>query len=147
MTPKVLFINPPSIPYNRLIKRLADEYTPLTQIIAMPMGILYLSAVLKRDIPNIEIKVVDLAKAINWFEKTSNRKPMDWDDFILRALEDEVEADFTPHFVGISTLFSTAHKSSIHIAEVIKKNGLGLLLYSEECMPPMLWIRYCQKPA
>ncbi len=125
MTPKVLFINPPSVPYNSLIKKLADEHTPLTQIISMPMGILYLSAVLKRDIPNIEIKVIDLAKAINWFEKDSDRKPIDWDDFILKTLKNEIEADFTPHFVGISTLFSTAHKSSIHIAEAAKKRWPG----------------------
>lgn len=121
MTPKVLFINPPSVPYNHLVKMLADEHTTLTQAVSMPMGILYLSAVLQRDFPDIEIQIVDLAKAIRDFEESGERKSIDWHTFIEHTIRKKVRDGFVPHFTGISTLFSTAHKSTIHIAQAVKK--------------------------
>ena len=60
----ILFINPPTIPYNKLVHLLNNPKNPLSQsqvIAAMPMGILYLGAVIQKSLPDANIDVVDLA--------------------------------------------------------------------------------------
>ena len=117
---KVLFVNPPTIPYTYLVKGLANRYSGFEQIIAMPMGILYLSAVLERDMPGVEIRIVDLAKSIREYNSDPERTELDLEQFTSRVMAEQVPDDFVPDFVGISILFSTAHKSSIHIAAALK---------------------------
>ena len=52
--PKVLFINPPSMPYNHVVMSLENRQRDIAnfvrQAVTMPMGILYLSAVLEEEI-------------------------------------------------------------------------------------------------
>ena len=58
---KILFLNPPTIPYNVLVHSLDNPKELQTQLIAMPMGILYLGAVIQKSLPDANIDVVDLA--------------------------------------------------------------------------------------
>lgn len=118
--PQVLFINPPSIPYNYLVKGLSNQHSALSQTISMPMGILYLSSVLQRDFPEIEIKIIDLAKSIRNYANAPNREPTDWLSYVWKVLNEEISDDFQPDFIGISILFSTADKSSVYVADVVK---------------------------
>lgn len=118
---KVVFINPPSIPYNMVVKALANRKLPLVQTIAMPIGILYLSSVLERDLPGIEIRIVDLAKGVKAYSTDPERTEITLEDLTARLLREQVEEGFVPDFVGISILFSTAHRSTAHIADAVKQ--------------------------
>ncbi len=122
---KVLFINPPSIPYNQVVRALASRSHSLSQVVAMPMGILYLSAVLERALPGIEIRIVDIAKALRAFATDPDRTETTLEEFTSRALAAELPADFVPDYVGISILFSTAHRSTGHIADAVKARWAG----------------------
>ena len=117
---KVLFVNPPSIPYTHLVEGLAHRFSALHQTTAMPMGILYLAAVLERELPGVEIRVVDMALAVRDYSSDPDRAELDLEQFTSLVLEEQVPEDFVPDFIGISILFSTAHRSSTHIAAAIK---------------------------
>jgi anaerobic magnesium-protoporphyrin IX monomethyl ester cyclase len=115
---RILFINPPSIPYNALVRTFEHGHPPLLQTISMPMGILYLAATLERDLPGIEIDIVDLAKR---YREHCDRLQLEFDtfeQFCEHAFRAEVPSP--PDVIGISVLFSTAHKSTLRIAEVCK---------------------------
>ena len=118
---KVLFINPPTVPYNILVNQLSNRYSTLDQIVSMPMGILYLSSVLERDFPSCDIRIVDLAKAIKNYNNNPKRKSLDIEEFTTTVLNKEISDDFVPDFIGISILFSTADKTSRYIARSLKK--------------------------
>lgn len=117
----VLFVNPPSVPYNRVVEALANKEVDLYQTVSMPMGILYLSSVLQMNRPGINIHVLDLAKEYNEYTTNDNRDEMTLDHFIQKCSDEKIPSDFVPDFIGISVLFSTAHHSTKHIAEVLKK--------------------------
>ena len=118
---RVLFVNPPSLPYSAVKRALDDPKIIAHQSVSMPMGILYLAAVLEKELPGIEIRIIDYAKAIREFCDSDERYSTDFDSFSEQVLNDLVPADFVPDMVGISTLFSTAHKSTGHIADAIRK--------------------------
>src|SRR5262245_4936480 len=75
---RILFINPPSIPYNALIRTFERNRAPLLQTISMPMGILYLASTLERDLPNVAIDILDLAKR---YRQYTDRKELNFDSF------------------------------------------------------------------
>ncbi|OGW91036.1 MAG: hypothetical protein A3D28_01685 [Omnitrophica bacterium RIFCSPHIGHO2_02_FULL_63_14] len=116
----MLFVNPPSVPYTHLVKGLSNRFSFMDQIIAMPMGILYLSAVLRRDWPGCDIRIIDLAKAVREYNNHPQRRAFNLEEFTTWVLQEQIPAEFVPDFVGISILFSTAHKSSMHIAKALK---------------------------
>jgi len=103
--PNVLFINPPSMPYNHVGLLLENRQRDITnfvrQAVPMPMGILYLSAVLEKEIEGVNIHVIDLAKALN--EVAGD--PTIWfagiDAFVDYYLQRLAPKDFVPDFVGI----------------------------------------------
>jgi anaerobic magnesium-protoporphyrin IX monomethyl ester cyclase len=119
---RVLFINPPSVPYNVLRRSFEHRFAPLVQTIAMPMGILYLASTLERDLPGARVRIVDLARQ---YREDCDRGPLreaSFEEFVAETLVRETTAHtFTPDFVGISILFSTAHKSTLRIAEVCRR--------------------------
>jgi len=117
----VLFVNPPSVPYNRAVEALANRDVDLYQTVSMPMGILYLSSVLQTNRPGINIHVLDLAKEYNEFTNNENRDEVTLNDFIEKTTNEKIPSDFVPDFIGISVLFSTAHHSTKHIADVLKQ--------------------------
>ena len=117
----ILFVNPPSIPYTYLAESLKDKSLPIAQVIAMPMGILYLSAVLEEQIDDCNIKILDLAKSVRSFSKNKKRQNIDIDDFFFQEISSQEWDNFVPDFIGLSILFSTAHKTSGHIADSLKK--------------------------
>lgn len=119
--PRVLFINPPSAPYTSVVQVLDKKMPTVLQPIAMPMGILYLSATLERDIPGIEICIVDFAKALRELIAEEERDPTDFDAFAANVLAEQVPDDFVPDVIGMSILFSTAHRSTGHIADAVKR--------------------------
>lgn len=116
---RVLFINPPSVPYNMIVQKFAHESVRLSQTVAMPMGILYLAAVLRAEVEGVDVRVVDLAK--HYREATELNVDTTFDEFVRGVLAREVPAAWTPDMIGISILFSTADKSSRKIAAACKE--------------------------
>ena len=116
---KVLFINPPTIPYTYLVNGLSDPHSAFHQFVAIPMGLLYLSSMLESRLPGIRVEVMDLARALCDYSNDKNRKSMTIAEMTTLQLQN-LPDDFEPTFVGISILFSTAHKSSLHIAAAVK---------------------------
>jgi anaerobic magnesium-protoporphyrin IX monomethyl ester cyclase len=115
---RILFVNPPSIPYNALVRTFEQRHPPLLQTVSMPMGILYLAATLERDLPGVAIDIVDLAKR---YRERCDDKQLKFDSF-EKFCEEMFRAEVRspPDLIGISVLFSTAHKSTLRIAEVCK---------------------------
>jgi radical SAM superfamily enzyme YgiQ (UPF0313 family) len=120
-TPKVLFINPPSLPYQKVVRLLANEAIDIVQTVAWPTGILYLAAMLEREVPGVEIRIVDLALALSKRGPGAGREALSLATFVEEVIAEQVPADFVPDLVGISILFSTAHRSAGVIGEVAKK--------------------------
>jgi len=116
----ILFVNPPSIPYVHLEKCLENKSSPISQVIAMPMGILYLASMLEKDLPNCNIRILDLAKKVREYGSSENRIDINLDDYIDFEIKNFTKDGFTPDFVGISVLFSTAHKTTGQISNSLK---------------------------
>jgi len=123
---RVLFLNPPSIPYTYVVAGLANRRVPLDQVVAMPMGILYLAAMIRRDLPEADVRVVDLAKALADHERRPDRAETTLDGFADAVLARRTPDGWRPDLVGISILFSTAHRSTLSIAEAVKRRWPGV---------------------
>lgn len=86
---------------------------------SMPIGLIDLSAYLRIQIKEIDIKILDIGKDL--YKVYMNREttpPMSVESFIDSELD---TIDFKPDIVGISILFSTAHITSMKIADKVKK--------------------------
>ena len=57
---KILFINPPSVPHTSLVKELKDKTLSHKQVLSLPLGILYLSSVLEKNIGKYVGEVLDI---------------------------------------------------------------------------------------
>ena len=90
---KALFINPPSVPFNLLMGALSNKDEYLYQTVSMPMGILYLSSVLKKYRPGIEIHLIDLAKEYHDFVADEFRQEMSLNEFIDKVLTEKIPPD------------------------------------------------------
>ena len=79
----------------------------------MPMGILYLAAVLERDLPGVGVCIVDLAKAAREYSESEQRRPLRIEEFTALAL-DGLPSDFVPTVVGLSILFRPPQVFALH---------------------------------
>ena len=117
----VLFLNPPTIPYNVLVGSLNNPKTRFSQFIAMPMGILYLGAVIQKSLPDANIDVVDLAKTLRECNNINNREVISVKEFCRKTLKKSFVESYQPTIIGISIMFSTAHKTCMDLALVCKE--------------------------
>ncbi len=123
---KVLFVHPPNFPLSEVkeilkSKRSANDRKEKEVYINMPMGILYLAAVLERDCPDSTIKIVDFMKSLKDFVSSNDRTSTTADEFFYNEFDRLVDDNFAPDMVGISILFSTAHNAVIPISKAIKQ--------------------------
>lgn len=83
----------------------------------LPLGIVSLSAYLKKYIPNIIVDVIDFNVLLNKIEHFdfSNFRVY-FDSVIKQYLQDVAE----PNYVGISALFTSSHQSIIDLSEISK---------------------------
>jgi magnesium-protoporphyrin IX monomethyl ester (oxidative) cyclase len=117
----VLFINPPSLPLSYVENILSCKIAKRDQIIAMPMGLLYLSAQILLECANVDVRIVDFSKIISNLSNQKNRTPTSFSDVINKSFDAELGSDFSPVYIGISILFSSAHHSSGLIAAICKQ--------------------------
>jgi len=122
----ILFLNPPTIPYKAVVHILDNQKKSLSRVIGrqrinMPMGILYLGAVIQKSLPDANINVVDFAKILREHSDRNDREAISVERFIRDALKKSLAESYQPTMIGISILFSTAHKTSMDLAEVCRK--------------------------
>ncbi len=117
----ILFLNPPTIPYNILVSSLGNPKTNFSQFIAMPMGILYLGAVIQKSLPDANIEVVDFAKILRECNNLNDREVTSVKGFLRDALKKSLVESYQPTIIGISIMFSTAHKTCMDLALICKE--------------------------
>ena len=117
----VLFLNPPTVPYNILVRSLDNPIKHFSQVVAMPMGILYLGAVIQKNLPDANVDVLDLAKSLRERNNLNDREAISVKDFFRDALEKSLVEGYEPTIIGISILFSTAHHTCMDFAQVCKE--------------------------
>jgi anaerobic magnesium-protoporphyrin IX monomethyl ester cyclase len=116
---KILFINPPSVPFDYLQKSFEGKKIVMDQTVAMPMGILYLCSVTEEHDPKIDLQIIDIAKEYSDLSKVKFSKNLNFEEFLEQCLN--LNEGAAPDVVGISILFSTAHKTSFKIGELVRK--------------------------
>jgi anaerobic magnesium-protoporphyrin IX monomethyl ester cyclase len=116
----ILFINPPSVPYSSLVKALKDKTISHKQTLSLPLGILYLSSVLEKNVADVDIKIIDIAKGAFEHSRSTDRLSTNIVGITALCMKD-LPDDWVPDYIGISVLFSTAHKTTCEISKSLKK--------------------------
>ena len=109
---KILFINTP-----RLTLKQLNEYSERSKYyweVYPPLGFMYLSAAIKNEIEDIDIKVLDLH--IESIKKSQNNEEVHW----LNMTKDIVE-DFKPDMIAISVMFGASFESAQMIGQYLRK--------------------------
>lgn len=125
-TSKILFLLPPNITFEDLVSppgnistiELKKTGQRLGSVITdIPLGIISLSAYLKKHIP-LQSIAVDFNVRINQAEEFSDTN---FRDYFRKELETPELLDFAPDFVAISAQFTPAYDSVIILAELAKE--------------------------
>jgi len=86
---------------------------------SMPIGLLDISAYLRQNVPDVHIELLDIGKDLyQFYQKIQNAAPLSLKAFIDLELS---TIDVAPDIVGISILFSSAHKNSLLIADAVRQ--------------------------
>ena len=115
---KILLVNPSSMPLKEQAAFLNKTSNLRVPSFSMPLGLIDISAYLRKNADGVNIKILDIGKDL--YDIYLNHKDipeMTPEEFIQRELD---KAGFCPDIVGISLLFSTAHHSSLLIASEVK---------------------------
>jgi len=116
MKPNILFVNLPSIPFNEIQKIVnkQSDFTDFIQPISFPMGLLYISSYMKKNVDVGKVCIVDFVLLL---ENLIHYQTLE--SFINSTIEKEV--NFTPDIIGISLIFSTSHRFFETIVLILKK--------------------------
>jgi len=122
---KLLLIVPPNINFTDFVK--PPENVKRSErksgrsfgsvITDPPLGSISLSAFIKKHIPNCEVQVIDFNVELN---KVQDFEYDSFKDYFRVALPELIKIE-QPTVVGISTLFMTAYRSLIALAEVSRE--------------------------
>lgn len=112
MGPNLLFIHPLSLPFDQVQDALRGEESAFQDVV-LPMGILYLSACLKREGQVGRVGCLDYALHANRLPGAGSLEA-----FLLDLVESEV--DFEPDVVAFSINISTAHHFLLAAAQVLR---------------------------
>ncbi len=98
---RVVFVNLPSIPFDDVVA-LMHHQNQIPAPVAMPMGILYLSAALKQSEIPVTTSIIDYQLHLQNAGSYSSI-----DDFIVRAAREAI--DFSPDVVSFSLMFAISY--------------------------------------
>lgn len=120
---KILFLVPVHISYESYISPPNNARTVLKNgrilnslATDLPLGLLSISAYLKKHC-NIDVRLVDFNVEVSALE---NFDYPDFAHFAKDYLQEQIETDFVPDFVGISSLFSPSYQNFIDLGETVK---------------------------
>jgi len=108
----ILFVNVPVMPYDSIIQYMANDST-IAHRLEMPLGILYLSAYLKKEQPDHKVHLLDYSLHL---ESASSYENIS--QYIESIAENYV--DFQPDIVAFSVSFSTSHRFFVESLELLK---------------------------
>lgn len=121
---KLLFLLPPTLQFNDFVnppsnvgtikKGHKDFGMVLTDL---PLGIVSLSAYLKKHIADIGVDAIDFNVVLN---KTSDFEYQNFREFFDIVIKDYSNHQVAPTHIGISALFTSSHQSIIDLAEIAK---------------------------
>ena len=118
---KLLFINTP-----RLTLKQLNEYSERSKYyweVYPPLGFMYLSAAIKNEIKDIDIKVLDLH--IESIKKSQNNEEVNW----LNMTKDMVE-EFKPDMIAISVMFGASFETAQMIGQYLRKEYSDIVIAS-----------------
>lgn len=122
----LLLINPSPMPLSEqlsLLDKTSDKRLPY---FGAPIGLLELAAYIRERINNINIFMLDIAKDLyKIFLDRDDTPKMNFEQFLNLELN---TVKFIPDIVGISIMYTTSHKSSLKIAEIVKKKWDNITL-------------------
>lgn len=110
--PNVVFVNLPTIPFDEVMASLAER-PRIPQRLALPMGLLYISAYLKAHAPVGQVSMIDYIfgmKDISRYETL--------DQFITGLALRSVP--FVPDIIAFSLIFSTSHRIFVETLDRLK---------------------------
>lgn len=88
-----------------------------------PIGLAYLGGVLRQEISDIELKIVDLHhESIKKMFLTNQKRD------VLETCTEEILRDFEPDLVGISVVFSSAIDNGLEIARITKEFNKDIIV-------------------
>lgn len=118
---KILFVNIP-----RLTLKQLNEYNERSKYyweVYPPLGIMYLSAAIKNETKNIDVKVLDMH--IEGIKLSQANKKVDWFKMVKEAVE-----EFKPDLVGISVMFGASFETAKSVGEYLRENQPELVIVS-----------------
>jgi len=108
---KLLFINPTPMPYKEVEDLLTNFSILRIPTFRMPLGIIELGAYVRREISDLDITILDMAKDLyDVFLLKDKRPQLSVEEFIQAELD---KIDFEPDIVGMSIMFTAAHNFSV----------------------------------
>jgi len=112
--PNILFVNFPTLPFERLLDYFGGESVEEIQLHGEPLGILHLSSYVKKygNINNVEM--LDFSIALLESKKYSNV-----DEFIRGVVREKVKT--IPDIIACSINFTTSHPFMLKSTEYLKK--------------------------
>lgn len=120
---KILFIVPPYVEFDSFVNPLFNERIVVKKsgnygsvVTDMPIGILSLSAYLKKHLP-IEIKLIDFNVVLNKIESFEYNS---FSELFRDFLSAKEWLEFSPNIIGISTLFTPSYYNMLNIAKTAR---------------------------
>ena len=118
---KILFINIP-----RLTLKQLNEYNERSKYyweVYPPLGIMYLSAAIKNETTDTDVKVLDMH--IEGIKLSQANKKVDWFKMVKEAVE-----EFKPDLVGISVMFGASFETAKCVGEYLREKQPELVIVS-----------------
>jgi radical SAM superfamily enzyme YgiQ (UPF0313 family) len=118
MIKRVLLINSP-----RVADTVLNQYAGKNRFFEVypPIGLLYLSAMIKRQLPGVEVKVEDLH--LESIKQSRAGQKSDWEGTSQRWIE-----DFKPDMVGLSCMFGSSYDYVRRYGSFIREKYPSLVL-------------------
>jgi len=118
---KILLINSPRLTLKDLNGH--SERSKYFWEVYPPLGLMYLSANLKKDIKNLDIKIYDLH--LEGIKKSQNKESVDWVKMTKKVVE-----EFKPDLVGLTVMFGAHFNAAKLVGESIKKDYPEIVIVS-----------------
>ncbi len=121
---KILFIVPPYVNYDSFVNPAFNDGTMVKKsgkyrnIVAdMPLGLLSLSAYIKKHIPVVEVKLVNFNIVLHKIESFEYGS---FSELFQDFLSEKEWIDYAPNIIGISTLFTPSYYNMLAVANAAR---------------------------
>ena len=118
---KILFINTPRLTLEQL-----NEYSERSKYfweVYPPLGLMYLSASLKKEKKDLSIYAIDLH--IEGIKKSQESIKVNWEEIVKKKID-----EINPDLIGISVMFGASFENAKNIGDFIKENYPSIILVS-----------------